>query len=131
MAAPHPPKPEDFGLSPDDVTGLGARPRLSDNANWYIGIAIGVPLALWSLWGVIHGIDMLALGILIGVLVAVVVFQLTLFTAPLIVNVLASLPDFLIGEVQAVFSDRVRRRLRYRRAMRDYLDRLARGDHKD
>ncbi|MHA1598990.1 MAG: hypothetical protein ACTSV1_09730 [Alphaproteobacteria bacterium] len=126
--SPKPPKPEDFGLAPEDVAGLGARPRLSDDANWMIGIGIGAPLALWSLWGVIKGIDMLALGIVIGVLVCVVVFQLTLFTAPLIINVALSLPGFVSDEVRAVFSEEMRRRLRYRRAVRDYRNRLARGD---
>jgi len=128
MNTPKPPKPEDFGLVPEDVEGLETSRKLSDDVNWYIGLGVGIPLALWSFWGLAKGIDMLALGLVIGVLVAVVVFQMTVFTAPLVVNVLLSLPRLLSDEVQALFSDRVRRRLRYRRALREYRNRLARGD---
>lgn len=128
MTALEPPKPEDFGLDPDDAPGPGGSRKLSDDANWYIGLACGIPLALWSLWGLVKGIDMLALGLVIGVLVAVVVFQMAVFTAPLIVNVALSLPGLLSDEVAALFSDRVRRRLLYRRALREYRNRLARGD---
>ncbi|MBT3237837.1 MAG: hypothetical protein HOL37_00010 [Rhodospirillaceae bacterium] len=125
---PEPPKLEDFGLVAEDVEGLNEPWRLSDDANMVVGLGVGVPLALWSLWGVIKGIDMLALGIVIGVLVAVVVFQLSMFTAPLIVNVLLALPGFVGDEVRALFSDHMRRRLRYRRALNEYRNRLARGD---
>jgi len=128
MTEPEPPKPEDFGLSTEDVAGPDAPRKLSDDANWYIGLGCGIPLALWSLWGLVKAVDMLALGLVVGVLVAVVVFQLTVFTAPLIVNVALSLPGLLADEVAALFSDRVRRRLRYRRAVREYRNRLARGD---
>lgn len=128
MTAPKPPKPEDFGLGPDYVAGADLPSKLSDDANWYIGLCSGIPLALWSLWGMVNAIEMLALGLVVGVLVAVVVFQMALFTAPLVVNVALSLPGLLSDEVAAMFSDRVRRRLRYRRALRQYRNRLARGD---
>lgn len=93
-----PPRPEDFGLSEADAPlegmetikmgGLGVPKRLSPTWNWVLGLSVAVPLAGWSLWGLIDRIPSLVLGISIGGLAAIVVFQLAVSVVPMIVDVL-------------------------------------------
>lgn len=134
---PGPPQPEDFGLRPADVPdqglevikagGLGIPKRLSPTLNWVVGLGVAVPLALWTLWGLINQIDSLALGIIFGVLAAIIVFQLAVSVAPLCVDVVLHGIGLLVDEVAALFSDRARARVAYLKAMRAYRNQVARG----
>lgn len=139
MTVLQPPNPEDFGLSEDDaplegmktikIGGLGVPKRLSPTWNWILGLSVAVPLALWSLWGLIHRIPSLVLGISIGTLAAIIVFQLAVSVAPMIVDVLLYGLAMLIDEITAAFNDKAKRRIKYRRAWRDYRAELARGGY--
>ncbi len=130
-----PPKPEDFGLRPGEAPDegfeasvFGIPRRLSVDANWNLGLATGVPLGVWTLWGIIQRIDTLALGLTVGLLVGVVVFQMAIFSVPLMVDVTLFLTALLSDEFGALFSERARRRQRYRQAWRQYRRGLARGE---
>jgi hypothetical protein len=131
------PQPEDFGLEGADLPGhsfeqtklggLAIPKRLSPRINWVVGLTVAVPLALWTLWGLIKQIDSLALGITFGVLAAIVVFQLAISVVPLSVDASLHGLGLLVDEVAALFSDKARARIAYRKALRAYRNELARG----
>jgi hypothetical protein len=133
------PRPEDFGLEAGDAPvegfetiklgGLGIPKRLSPAWNWILGLSAAVPLALWSLWGLITKLDSLVLGVSIGVLAAIVVFQLAVSVAPMIVDVLLYGAAFLIDEISSTFNEKARHKLEYRKAWRAYRTELARGGY--
>ncbi len=133
------PMPEDFGLGPDDAPlegldtiklgGLGLPKRLSPTMNWLSGLSVALPLAAWSLWGLIERIPSLVLGISIGLLAAIIVFQLAVSVAPMIIDVLLYGLALLIDEVASMFSDKAKRRIEYRKAWRAYRSELARGGY--
>lgn len=139
MSVPQPPNPEDFGLSEDDapleglktirIGGVSVPKGLSPTWNWVLGLSAAVPLSLWSLWGLIHRIPSLVLGISIGVLAAIVVFQLAVSVAPMIVEVMLYGLAMLNDEISAAFSKKARQRIEYRRAWRAYRYELARGGY--
>lgn len=134
---PSPPKPQDFGLESADVLGqdlevikLGGRAipkRLSPTLNWGLGLSVAVPLALWTLWGLVKRIDSLPLGVTVGVLAGIIVFQLAVSVVPLCMDVALHGFGLLIDEVASQFSDKARARIAYRKAMRAYHNELARG----
>ena len=136
---PSAPRPEDFGLNEGDAPlegfetiklgGLGIPKRLSPTLNWMLGLSVAVPLALWSLWGLVTRLDSLVLGISIGVIAAIVVFQLAVSVVPMMVDVLLYGFAMLIDEVKAMFNDKARRRIEYRKAWRAYRNELARGGY--
>jgi len=133
------PRPEDFGLAAADapkeglemikVGGIGIPKRLSPTLNWICGLSVAVPLALWSLWGLIDRIPSLVLGISIGLLAAIIVFQLAVSVVPLSIDVLLYGFAMLVDEVSSRFSDNARRRIAYRKAWRAYRMELARGGY--
>lgn len=136
---PAAPQPQDFGLdaaeAPNEglekikLGGLAIPRRLSPALNWVLGLSVAVPLALWTLWGLIERIDSLALGITLGVLAAIVVFQLAVSVAPLSIDVALHGSGLLVDEIAALFSDKARAKIAYRKALRAYRNELARGGY--
>jgi len=109
--------------------GLAIPKRLSPTLNWVLGLSVAVPLALWTLWGLIKQLDSLALGIALGLLAAIIVFQLAVSVVPLSID--AALHGFglLIDEIAALFSDKARAKIAYRKALQAYHNELARGGY--
>jgi len=134
-----PPRPEDFGLDPDDArllsgaegerASFGIPRRLSPGVNWTVGLASGIPLGLWSFWGVIERIPQKAVGISVGILAGIVVFQLAVFTVPLMIDLAVYALALGADEIAQTFSDEARRRIAYRRARRKYLADLVDGEN--
>ena len=139
LQKPVPPLPEDFGLKATDapgegletikIGGYGIPKRLSPALNWILGLGVAVPLSLWSLWGIIVRIDSLALGIAVGLLAGIIIFQLAVSVAPLSIDVGLYGLGLLVDEISSAFSDKARRRIAYRKAWRAYRNELARGGY--
>jgi len=134
-----PPQPQDFGLEHTDgssegleniqLGGLSIPKKLSPTVNWALGLCVAVPLSLWTLWGLIKQIDSLALGIAFGLFSGVVVFQLAVSVVPLCVDASLSGLGLLIDEISAMFSEKARAKIAYRKALNAYRDALARGGY--
>jgi len=134
-----PPKPEDFGLDPDDArllsgaegerASFGIPRRLSPGVNWTVGLAGGIPLGLWSFWGVVERIPQKVVGVSVGILAGIVVFQLAVFTVPLMIDLAMHALALGADEIAQKFSDKARRRIAYRRARRQYLADLVNGEN--
>jgi len=134
-----PPLPQDFGLDVSDAPyeglemirlgGVDLPKQLSPTLNWILGLSAAVPLALWSLWGLIHKIDSLVLGISIGLLAGIIVFQLAVAVVPLSIDVALYGLALLVDEIASHFSDKARNRIAYRKAWRAYRMELARGGY--
>jgi|GEM_PF-2499206 len=134
-----PPDPKDFGLdtahAPSEGTetiklaGLTVPKSLSPTLNWILGLSVAVPLAVWSLWGIVSRVDSLVLGIAVGLLAGIIVFQLAVSVVPLSIDVFLYGVAMLIDEVAALFSKQAQARIAYRKAWRAYREELARGGY--
>ena len=132
-----PPRPGDFGLKEADVQSesletikmgdLAIPKRLSPAANWGLGLSVAVPLAVWTLYGLITRIDSLALGMTLGLLAGIIVFQLAVSVVPLSIDVALHGVGLLVDEIGAHFSEKARARIAYRKALKTYRNELARG----
>jgi hypothetical protein len=132
-----PPQPRDFGLDEADVPREGLETitmgdlaipkRLSPALNWGLGLSVAVPLAVWTLYGLIIRIDSLALGMTVGLLAGIIVFQLAVSVVPLSIDVALHGVGLLVDEIGAHFSEKARARIAYRKALKTYRNELARG----
>jgi len=134
-----PPQPQDFGLDLADVSGDGFEtiklggvsiPKsLSPALNWGLGLSVAVPLALWTVWGLVERIDSQLMGIVFGVFSGIVVFQLAVSVVPLCIEVGLRGLGLLVDEISSYFSDKARAKIAYRKALHAYRDELARGGY--
>ncbi len=134
-----PPQPQDFGLDAADVPGdvletiklgdLSIPKRLSPTLSWGLGLSVAVPLALWTVWGLVERIDSQLMGITFGVFSGIVVFQLAVSVVPLCIEVGLRGLGLLVDEISSYFSDKARAKIAYRKALHAYRDELARGGY--
>ncbi len=115
------------GLETTKMGDIAIPKRLSPAANWSLGLGVAVPLAVWTLYGLIIRIESLALGITLGLLAGVIVFQLAVSVVPLSIDVALHGFGLLVDEISAHFSEKARARIAYRKAWKAYRNELARG----